>query len=170
MTNVLSALGYSLDPDIATNLLLGISIGSQNFTAANTSAATFEAAAICLKSGARKQESTSPIRDYQFPRPSPQPFSKQPKTMMGTPPAFPRTQSQSAYSMPTMSKPQPQQQPLRRPYTPPTQTNQQQQPKSQTHQQTQPQQSENHSQQSQQKSDAPPDWLKPKIYKGSTLL
>ena len=52
----LSGLGYKIDPDTASNLLIGLSSGSANFTSVKTSAATFEAAAICLRHGAKKRD------------------------------------------------------------------------------------------------------------------
>lgn len=164
MTNFMSQLGYQMDADSATNLLQGISNGSQNFTSANTSAATFEAAAICLRNGARKAQPPPAYSNYQFPKPQ--------KTMMGTP----MSSSFGKSAQPSMQKPPPF---IKKPYAPPSQPPIMQQqpmqrPQSQQSRQQQPsmqppvQQSQPQPQQ--QKNDAPPDWLKPKIYKGSTLL
>lgn len=119
LVSLLSHIGFSIDSDIATNLFAGMVSNTQNFTSHATSAETFEAAAICLKSGAQKS---------LFTPPSPVPDAS------GIP--FPRTQK-PAFPQGTTFKP--------KPFAPP-------QPPKQAQQ------------------DTPPDWLKPKIYKGSTLL
>lgn len=135
LVNLFSALGITLDSDIASNLFAGIAAGSNNFTA-NTSASTFENAAICLKNGAKKIEQTDTYSPASIPT-----FRETPKTQVPpqsaqiTPPSFTR--------QPVSVKNQPQR--VNKPFQPPA---------VQKHPST----------------DAPPDWLKPKIYKGSTLL
>lgn len=125
-----SNLGLPLDGDIATNLLSGITSGSQNFTSNITQASTFEAAAICLKNGARKSFQESTRTNLQFA----QQFQ-------------PRQETNFSPNL-KASAPVPQKQ-IEQKIKPKfdLQTNQK---KSQ--------------------EEAPPDWLKPKIYKGSTLL
>jgi len=53
MTYFLSRLKLPVDTDIATNLLSGIKTASGNFSSAKVRAATFEAAAFCLRAGAK---------------------------------------------------------------------------------------------------------------------
>lgn len=130
MISLLSNFGLSMNADIATNLLAGLTAGSQNFTSPQTQASTYEAAAVCIRSGARKiaakfqsqAASSQPVMPT-FNKPVMTPKMQQPK---------PKQQPQFI-----TSQMQPQQQP--------------QPPKKPT-------------------NEAPPDWLKPKIYKGSTLL
>lgn len=119
LVSLLSQIGFSIDSDMATNLFAGMVSNTRNFTSPATSAETFEAAAICLKSGAQKSLFTPPS---PVPKASSIPF--------------PKTQ-QPAFSQGATLKP--------KPFSPP------QPPK-------------------QSREDTPPDWLKPKIYKGSTLL
>lgn len=133
MTSLFSNIGLSLNADIATNLLAGLSKGTQNLSSPKTQASTYEAAAMCMRSGARKIIiEKSDFREDSLPKPiksfAPQPLNK---PFMGV-----RNQPQPRPFQPQV-QPQPQQQ--------------QQPPKKQS-------------------NDAPPDWLKPKIYKGSTLL
>lgn len=56
VTSILKTLNLSFDPDIATNLLTGLQSATNNFQSPNVSAATFEAAAFCLRAGARRKE------------------------------------------------------------------------------------------------------------------
>lgn len=131
MISLLSNVGISTNADIATNLLAGMTEATDNFSSSQTQASTYEAAAMCLRSGARKITQTK--------------TSFQPAT----------TSSQPV--MPTFSK---------QPMTPRSG----QQPKQKSFQ-PQPQQPQQQPQpQKKQGNEAPPDWLKPKIYKGSTLL
>ncbi len=129
---LLSNFGMTMNADIATNLLAGLTTGSQNFASPQTQASTYEAAAMCIRSGARKT--------MQTPQPVMPTFNK--PIMNG------KTQ-----------QPNPRQQPQ---FTPQVRSQQQQQQP--TFQQA-PQQPPK-----KQTNEAPPDWLKPKIYKGSTLL
>lgn len=123
---LLSMLGLSLDQDIANNLLAGIVSGTNNFSLEKTNAATFEAAAICLKNGAGKIQ-----QSQKFP-PAKIPF------------LAPPSQIPSPYQQPvTFQKPKPK---VSLPPQKPTSIEQSKPP------------------------ETPPDWLKPKIYKGSTLL
>jgi len=152
-TTLFSSLGFTIDADIASNLLAGISNGSNNFTSAQTTAHTFEAAAICLKNGARKE---APLSQ----RPQPAPFAPVqqhgPKAAPAAPSPFPRPfksagQKPSPFTQPPKQKPSPQ-------VTPPK-------PQMANNQHTQPTAKD-----ANQGQGAPPDWLKPKIFKGSTLL
>lgn len=122
MIDLFSNLGITLNADIASNLLAGITSETANFSTPLVQASTYEVAAMCLRNGARKinQSSATPQTIPSFQKPPP-PTSRGP---------LPKT------------RPFGQTQPLQQ---------SQQQPKKQT-------------------NEAPPDWLKPKIYKGSTLL
>lgn len=176
MTNLLSQLGYQMDADIATNLLAGITKGTQNFSSQNTSAATFESAAICLKNGAQKLEAAPNFSNYQFPSPAAGQFPKPQRPMtnkpVSSPSPFPRMQTSPQIPKMQQNMNQAPQQPLRKPYNPISQSPpsmQQQQRQQQPLSQVQREAPASNTQ-AQQKSDAPPDWLKPKIYKGSTIL
>ena len=59
--------GLVFDPDIATNLLMGIEDGSQNFTSGSVSAETFAMMAELMKSGGRRIINTEAIRPENFP-------------------------------------------------------------------------------------------------------
>lgn len=139
-TSLLSQLGFSIDADIATNLYVGIASGSQNFTSPATSAFTFETAAICLRNGAKK------IAEATSPLPSFPQAQSQVQRPAASPAPFPKTprpffpKGQKPKMVPNFQQPQSQSQPQQLPAKEPTQ------------------------------AETPPDWLKPKIYKGSTLL
>ena len=60
-TFFLRAINVELDSDIANNLYQGLSHGSNNYQSAKVGAATFEAAAICLRAGAKPAQNT-PIK------------------------------------------------------------------------------------------------------------
>jgi len=64
---LLDSLKLPLDEDIATNLLLGIKEGTNNFSLEKSSATTFEAVAFCLRAGGRKpREEQIPFRKKQL--------------------------------------------------------------------------------------------------------
>ncbi|MBI3380010.1 hypothetical protein HY029_04605 [Candidatus Gottesmanbacteria bacterium] len=127
--SLFSNFGLTINNDTATNILAGMTNETDNFNSPQTQASTYEAAAQCLRSGARKISIS--------------------KTF--TPPSQPMIPS---FNKPVMPK------------------NPQQKPKIQFPPQIQPTQPQPQPQQpkKQQSNEAPPDWLKPKIYKGSTLL
>ncbi len=56
---LLSRFGLPIDEDIASNLLLGIEKMTKGFSSLRTRAATFEAAALCLRAGARRPNLSS---------------------------------------------------------------------------------------------------------------
>jgi len=121
--SLFSNFGLQMNSDIATNLLAGITSGSQNFTSPQTQASSFEAAAMCIRSGARKITLGAKASAVVQPSPPVMPTFNKPINISKTQPAKQKSfQSQ---------QPQPQKK---------------------------------------QAGEAPPDWLKPKIYKGSTLL
>lgn len=181
VTNLLNTWNLRFDADTATNLLAGITFATNNFMSPTSGVSAFETAAILMRSGARRQDvpaqqtqAQAPAQPYQFPTPFPQQNPMGPATQNLNTNAFPQTYQENQNApQPSLSQPsypQPLQQPVRpqnfpsqpkvqpqRPMTPPAQQNTnfrpQQQPPQQKKQET-----------------TPPDWLKPKIYKGSTLL
>lgn len=171
---ILQSSGMRLDGDIATNLLAGITSGSNNFSSPKSNFTTFEAAAICMRSGARKIE--APVMSVQSPNQAQQySFS----------PGYPAQNQYGAQQPPQQSTFQPQRQPqpqrmpqqtYRQPQQPQTAQQQSMRPPVRQPIQQSPSVGQNQPQnqqfagQQKKKQDAPPDWLKPKIYKGSTLL
>lgn len=139
-----SLLGFNMDNDIATNLLMGITNGTNNFTSVQTTASTFEAAAICLRHGAGKVSSISAKKQPLYSN-LPQISSRTP-TNINIPQASPMTASPVRQTIqPSFIRSAPKIKIFSpKPVTATV-------PNKPTH-------------------DAPPDWLKPKIYKGSTLL
>ena len=150
--SLISDMGLSMEPDIATNLLAGLTDKTDNYSSARVSASTFETAALLLKNGARNKQPRTKIAQNlpQFPQQTP---SQKPFTFSKSPRPFVR-QPQSP--QPPQSNPQQPSQPFlsKGPQT------QQKQVAGQT-----PSTRESGS-----PPETPPDWLKPKIYKGSTLL
>src|SRR3989344_2306883 len=150
--SLISDMGLSMEPDIATNLLAGLTDKTDNYSSARVSASTFETAALLLKNGARNKQPRTKIAQNlpQFPQQTP---SQKPFTFSKSPRPFVR-QPQSPH--PPQSNPQQPSQPFlsKGPQT------QQKQVAGQT-----PSTRESGS-----PPETPPDWLKPKIYKGSTLL
>lgn len=141
---LLSKLGLNLDQDIATNLLTGLFYSTNNFTSEKTTESTFEAAAICLKRGAKKQFSDMKQTQKQTHSVS-LPFTKDEKTSFQT--------KKTTISFPKLT---------------------QETAKQDKVHQEQPFSKKSLESSTETKSDkqtsAPSDWLKPKIFKGSTLL
>lgn len=61
VTFFLRAVNAQIDTDIANNLYLGIAAATNNFQTDKVAAATFEAAAICLRAGAKQKPGAAPI-------------------------------------------------------------------------------------------------------------
>lgn len=72
VTAILVCLSLPSDQDIAQNLYLGLSHTTANFSAGNISADTFEAAALCLRAGAKREPAP------QIPLPTEKPDRTQP--------------------------------------------------------------------------------------------
>ena len=53
--NLIKQSGYFIDPDMATNLLLGIEVGSNNYASLDVTADTFQVVADLLRAGGRRQ-------------------------------------------------------------------------------------------------------------------
>lgn len=170
----------SMDQDVASNLLTGIEKSTNNFSEGNLTAETFTIIAELMKAGG-KRASTQPTpqrTDFppgaipgQYPRMPMvnQPFNQplqQPQNFQGNwpQPKFPQQQ---------FSQPQPRVNPAFNPTPwPPVKQNQpaptrpipvQQQPQTATSQQNSDQPEET------DESQAPSDWLQPKIYKGTSV-
>jgi len=63
VTLILKTLNLPFDQDIATNLLVGLRSATNNFQSPSVSAGTFEAAAFCLRAGARRMEAPKPSEE-----------------------------------------------------------------------------------------------------------
>ncbi|OGG32447.1 hypothetical protein A3I51_00705 [Candidatus Gottesmanbacteria bacterium RIFCSPLOWO2_02_FULL_38_8] len=162
-------MNLPIEPDMATNLLTGITAETNNFSSPTTTAGTFETAAILLKYGARKvqNEAKNMGKDQisktgmatTFDKTGRMPFGRQPgqtpapsTTGFSQQAAFPSQAGYKSKSLPG------QQQPSQSP-PPPQQFGK-------------PHQQQQHPsiREAGKPPETPPDWLKPKIYKGSTLL
>ncbi len=98
VTFFLRAVNAQIDTDIANNLYLGIAAATNNFQTDKVAAATFEAAAICLRAGAKQKPGAAPV-----PQPTKSqnvPLSSQPQTFNTAPinPVQPTPASNSAPS------------------------------------------------------------------------
>ncbi len=147
---LLQGLNIKMNQDIANNLLMGLTQSTNNFQSPKVTGDTFEAAAICMDYGARMQPQKI-SQTFSF---SPQTFTPQPlkvpfkKFIEPQPPQFfPTTQPQS----PPKSTPQPFTRKIQQ-----TVSNVQVQPSEQWKTPKKP------------KTKASTDWLKPKIYSGSS--
>ncbi|MBI2617396.1 hypothetical protein HYW55_04640 [Candidatus Gottesmanbacteria bacterium] len=146
VTTLLTQMDLPIDQDTATNLLAGITAGSNSFSLDSAQASTFETVAFLLRKGAKRiivttQESTSTSIPFTRPPVKPQGGIKPIQSQ------FTKQQFQQR-NLPPRPKQYPQTQ-------------------------QQPQQPKNEQQgisSKPQNNETPPDWLKPKIYKSSTLL
>lgn len=150
-----------IDQDIAQNLLSGIAQATNDFQDSKTSYLAFEMAGVLMKKGAvrkkasqkeERPESNASFFPYQpqqqqrmqqplqRPQPFPKPFPRQFQPQQNQPQ---QTQQQSFQSQQQSQRPVQNQPPIM------------------------PQQNQDNRQQQRQ---APPDWLTPKVYKGSTVL
>lgn len=169
--SLMDQIGLTIEADMATNLLAGLTSATDNFASVQTTAGTFENAALLLKYGAKKMpiRESRPTPAPQFTRPdyrqeinpqkSPSLFGKTSRTPFSRPASTPAT-PQSFYK----PKIQPQQRPFMR------QGQGQQSPQQMQQQPLQQQLQKPSTNESGKPPETPPDWLKPKIYKGSTLL
>lgn len=83
VANLIKENGMSMDPDIATNLLMGIEDGSANFTSSEVTPDTFETFAYLLRSGGYRQPKTK-LSPMGFPPGAipTQPFGKRPEPVL----------------------------------------------------------------------------------------
>ncbi len=153
VTNVMLSLAYPIDPDVAQNLLSGIVYATSDFQSSMTSSLAFEMAGILLRSGAIR-EGVSPIRS-QIRRPiSPMPSMPQASSVP--------TQQINNFVDDVMPNPSLQQVVSQRQSRVTSA-----QPLIGNQVNTIPS-SQAEFPSDQKGDDAPPDWLAPKIYKGST--
>lgn len=163
IANVLLTLAYPMDPDISQNLLSGIVNATEDFQSPITSSLAFEMAGILLRNGAvRESLNKAPLRR---PFPQPQPVNsfvddvlpnpslqqvvsqRQSQTSAGRQAAISqalRSASTQGFSTPTQSM------------------------NSNSAQALHGSSAQAEFPREQKKDEAPPDWLAPKIYKGST--
>jgi nanoRNase/pAp phosphatase (c-di-AMP/oligoRNAs hydrolase) len=156
VANLILSLAYPMDPDIAQNLMGGIISATGNFQSPKTSSLAFEMAGILLRSGAKRETSRSAPNagqsrtPGQFGYPLNRPPQNMPQRQQVNQPRGQRNPGLTGQQMPQIPPmPQPQQ-PL------PSQFAKEQKLDDA------PIDSGDTS------PDAPPDWLSPKIYKGST--
>jgi len=69
VANLISEVGLSLDPDTATNLLMGIEEGSRDFKGPDVTAQTFETVAILMKAGGKRLPPKGPVPYFRPPTP-----------------------------------------------------------------------------------------------------
>jgi hypothetical protein len=81
--------GMSIDPDIATNLAMGIEEGSANFTSSEVTPDTFETFAYLLRSGGQRQPKVK-LSPMGFPPGAipTQPFNKPVRVATGSEPVL----------------------------------------------------------------------------------
>ncbi|MBM3208976.1 hypothetical protein FJZ40_01650 [Candidatus Shapirobacteria bacterium] len=82
VTAILSALSLPLDEDIAQNLFLGLKSATDNFSGNLLGADTFEAAAVCLRAGAKHKKEAGQ-KKIQASSPAPAPDWLGPKIYRG---------------------------------------------------------------------------------------
>lgn len=181
VANLILSLNYELDPDIAQNLMSGVISATGNFQSPRTSSLAFEMAGLLLRAGAKREVA----RPTNQPQRTPQQFGYNPRGNQPQPQNMPRPGQPRSSQMPrpprnpnpglsTQPMPGIQTNPAipTMPSVPPM-------PRPQiedTDNLPQPKMSGDY--QKEQKlddapidgPDAPPDWLAPKIYKGSTNL
>ena len=154
MLVVLTSLGLPIEPDMATNLLVGIEQSTNNFSSPKVTADTFEAVSNLMRQGAKKGHipMSPPSLRPASPSPAamPRPITPQPPT---SPAQLQALQKQAqllrqtqAVRQPTPSLPVNPTQPPTTPVLPVQET-----PGSPTDNQPSP------------------DWLKPKVYKSTNL-
>lgn len=145
IAQLLSMLDWQIDidVDIAQNLLSGITHATDDFQDPKTSPVAFEMAGRLMQKGATRKKQS--VREERHDGSSF--FPQQPR---------PQQQFPQRMQQPFTQRPQP------------FQRSQQQQQFTQTPQQAQHQQDNQPPERPQRQ--APPDWLTPKVYKGSTIL
>ncbi|OGK14136.1 hypothetical protein A3H80_02985 [Candidatus Roizmanbacteria bacterium RIFCSPLOWO2_02_FULL_37_19] len=184
--DIVKTLRINLDKNIATNLYAGIVSATNNFTAHSVSANTFEASAFLLNNGAVKSPigiSQSMQRGSQLPgNINVAQQSLQPQQYMQYPPQQPLQQRQPRMNQPfpqgsgQQPRPAQQQQVVQQPVMP------QQQPEVEMvgddydepvfdeRGDVQQQPGTVEQKESKGEGQAPKEWLKPKIFKGTNLL
>lgn len=179
VANLMLSMGYPMDADIAQNLIDGIVASTGNFQSPRTSSLAFEMSGILLRNGARRNsaESQNPNQmrtpqqfgynmqnedSQQRNRMSqmsgmpnmPRPQGNQPRSQQSRPP-MPRSQRNFMPGSQMPNMPRPQIDPIRKVQANFSGDYQKEQKIDDAPIDT---------------ADAPPDWLAPKIFKGSTTV
>lgn len=144
VTGILTSLNLPLDVDTAQNLLSGIAQATNNFQSPKTSYLAFEMAALLMKKGAKRPQ-------IQGQQPRGQFFSGAGQQQ--------RQDRQRQGQRPMQQQPQQQVQQVQQKDERPVNTEPTPQPERQAEMQQQ-----------EQSTEAPPDWLTPKVYRGSTSV
>lgn len=176
---ILEECGWPLDTDIAQNLLSGISFATNNFQDQKTSYLAFEMAGVLMQKGAvRTETQQSESREFEDIVPFLDDFNLPPVRSTQSQPSRGQQQVQEPQGVPPrdrsfrQNRPQEnrgrQQNQQRGGFNQP-QRQQSGQQQGQSQQQTQPSQQPKKDT-TDEDADAPPDWLTPKVYKGSTLV
>lgn len=156
VTFFLRAVSVQLDPDIAGNLYQGIIAATANFQSPKVAAATFEAAAICLRSGAKQQ--TQPAAPQVA-----EPSQARPAVDQPSRPVPPQRPPQPQFNPAASGRPQrPQQRPS------PVQPNSV--PVSPNQNAGQPQPVGRNKQSFSSNNNVPEDWNQPKAYRGTSTV
>ncbi len=147
VANILTFLDLPFDIDIAQNLFSGITFATENFQSPKTSALAFETAAVLLKKGAIRKtariKTNMPSEGSFFTQPQRQRDRNTNPFKPKSPFSFPRPQQQPIAPSRNVA-------PMPSISVPPTVIEEKDN-------QNQPE-------------ETPPDWLTPKVYKGSTLV
>lgn len=155
VASLMMSLNYEIDADIAQNLMSGIINATNNFQSPRTSSLAFEMAGTLLRGGARREASG-------MSNPAPQIQQQQPRMNQGVPPV-------RSSQLPPLSTMQPQNRLPRNPgqsVAQPLATPQQPRPQSISEFPKEQRLDDTPI----DRPDAPPDWLAPKIFKGSTTV
>lgn len=160
ITEIITSLNLPLDVDTAQNLLSGIAQATNNFQSPRTSYLAFEMAALLMKKGAKRPQ-------VQAQQPRGQFFGQQPQRQDRQRPGQRPMQQQPQQQRPQFNRPM-QQRPLQQQ----TQTQQvQSRGEHAMGEEPTPQPERQAEMPSQEQStEAPPDWLTPKVYRGSTSV
>ncbi len=172
--DLLLSLNLPVDVDIAQNLLSGILSGTDNFQKQNTTAVAFELSGVFLRKGAVRSVPAMPSQRLPEFRavpdmgrvqkpPLPQQQHQQPQQRFDQKFAAPQQGLDEDFTQQPYFPPMPLPQPQRS-----TQHQQQQGPAQGQGQRNPKDQQQNERQKDQGGRKPPPDWLMPKVYRGSS--
>ncbi len=160
IAELLILLALPVDTDIAQNLLSGITQATGNFQKPITTAVAFEMAGILMKKGAIRAQRTQPRADVNEDEEDLfMSFAKQPQQ---APSPFPLPQkgfNQPQQPMPRPQRPVQTQFPSQQPTIPQNNSAPFLKPATQSPEDK-----------TQKEEEAPPDWLTPKVYRGSSTI
>lgn len=158
IANIMLSLAYPMDTDVSQNLLSGIVHATEDFQSSRTSSLAFEMAGILLRSGAVRES----VGSFQSRRPTAQPVNNFVDDVLPNPLAQ-QVISQNPLSAQAFSP-----QSLRSNSPRVTRPISSQALSSNSGQALPSNSAQAEFPREQKKDEAPPDWLAPKIYKGST--